>query len=60
MWHRLATTAPIRPLAWEPPCAIGAALEKTKNKIIILAIHEFFNAYFNVHLKFVMEIYPNT
>ena len=31
-WRRLASTAPIRPLAWEPPHAAGAALEKTKNK----------------------------
>jgi len=36
LWHRLAATALIRPLAWEPPYAVGAALEKgkkTKNKI---------------------------
>ena len=32
LWHRPAATAPIRPLAWEPPRAMGAALEKTKNK----------------------------
>jgi len=25
-------TAPIRPLAWEPPYAMGASLEKTKKK----------------------------
>ena len=25
LWHRLAATAPIRPLAWEPPYATGAA-----------------------------------
>ena len=30
LWRRPTTTAPIRPLAWEPPCAKGAALEKTK------------------------------
>ena len=30
LWCRLAATAPIRPLAWEPPYAKGAALEKTK------------------------------
>ena len=28
-WYRLAATAPIRPLAWEPPYAADAALEKT-------------------------------
>ena len=32
LWHRLAATAPIRPLAWEPPYASGAALEKTKRQ----------------------------
>ena len=32
LWHRLAATAPIRPLAWEPPYAMGAALENTKKK----------------------------
>ena len=30
LWHRPEATAPIRPLAWEPPCAIGVALEKDK------------------------------
>ena len=30
LWCRLAATAPIRPLAWEPPYAMGATLEKTK------------------------------
>ena len=30
LWHRLVAIAPIRPLAWEPPCATGAALEKGK------------------------------
>ena len=30
LWHRLAATAPIRPLAWEPPYAAGAALETGK------------------------------
>ena len=32
LWHRPAATAPIRPLAWEPPYAVGTALEKTINK----------------------------
>ena len=37
LWCRLATTAPIRPLAWEFPYPVGAALEKAKRqkKIII-------------------------
>ena len=32
LWYRPAATAPIRPLAWEPPYATGAALEKTDKK----------------------------
>ena len=30
LWHRLVATAPIRPLAWEPPYAAGAAQEMAK------------------------------
>ena len=38
MWLRSGVavalaTAPIRPLAWEPPYAVGAALEKAKRQI---------------------------
>ena len=32
LWCRSAATAPIRPLAWEPPYAMGAGLEKTRKK----------------------------
>ena len=32
LWRRLVATAPIRPLAREPPNATEAALEKTKKK----------------------------
>ena len=32
LWHRLAATAPIRPLAWELPYAVGVALEKKKKQ----------------------------
>ena len=31
LWCRPAATAPIRPLAWEPPYAMGAAPEKAKS-----------------------------
>ena len=30
LWHKLAAVAPIGPLAWEPPCAVGAALKRQK------------------------------
>ena len=34
LWHRPAATALLRPLVWEPPCAMGAVLrgQKTKKK----------------------------
>ena len=31
-WCRLVATAPIRSLAWEPPYAMGGALEKAKRQ----------------------------
>jgi len=30
LWCRPVATAPIRPLAWEPPYAVGAAQEMAK------------------------------
>ena len=33
LWRRPVAIVPIRPLAWEPPCVVGVALEKAKNKI---------------------------
>ena len=32
LWCRLAAVAPIGPLAWEPPCAEGAALKRPKKE----------------------------
>ena len=32
LWHRPVATTPIGPLAWEPPYATGAALEKAKRQ----------------------------
>ena len=32
LWRRPAATAPIKPLAWEPPYVMGAALKKTDQK----------------------------
>jgi len=47
LWCRLAATPPIRPLAWEPPYATGAALKgqktkkkKERNRKSISAIHQ--------------------
>ena len=39
LWYRPVATALIRPLAWKPPYAVGAALEKdkkTKKKKILI------------------------
>ena len=33
LWCRPAATAPIRPLAWEPPYAAGVALEKAERGV---------------------------
>ena len=30
LWRRLAAAALIQPLAWELPCAVGAALKRRK------------------------------
>ena len=32
LWRRLVDTTPIRPLPWDPPYAVGAALEKAKRQ----------------------------
>ena len=32
LWHRTAAVAPVQPLAWELPYAIGAALKSQKKK----------------------------
>ena len=32
LWRRLAATAPVRPLAWEPPYAMGVAPKNSKKK----------------------------
>ena len=40
LWCRPAATAPIRPLAWEPPYAMGEALgrQKDKNKKVLVQV----------------------
>ena len=32
LWCRPAATAPLLPLAWEPPCAVGVALKKKEKE----------------------------
>ena len=45
LWHRPVATAPIRPLAWEPPYAVGAALKnkQTKKKEMAKILHRHFS-----------------
>jgi len=38
LWCRLGATVPIQPLAWEPPYATSAALEKKTKAITIIII----------------------
>ena len=45
LWHRLVAIVLTGPQAWEPLYAIGAALEKTKNKKIAFGD----GTYFNIH-----------
>ena len=36
LWYRLRDTAPIQPLPWEPPYAMGVALKRPKKKNVQL------------------------
>ena len=36
LWRRLVAVAPTRPLAWELPYAVGAALKTKQNKTLLL------------------------
>ena len=36
LWLWPEATAPIRPLAWEPPCAVDEALKRKKKKKIVV------------------------
>ena len=41
LWRRLAAVALIRPLAWEPPYAVGLALKRQKNFWYLKIMMEF-------------------
>ena len=63
LWHRPAATAPIGPLAWEPPYATDAALKRQKEKkkeekrnFMLLHLHQWVNhqwenQYGNIELR---------
>ena len=46
LWHKPAATAPIRPLAWEPPYAAGVALKGQKTTTTTKFNVPYFNIYF--------------
>ena len=50
LWHRLAATAPIRPLAWEPPHAPGEAQEMAKRQKKKL-VGTYQTTHINLHLQ---------
>ena len=39
LWCRLAAIAPIRPLAWEHPYAMGTVFKKKKNATLVFSHH---------------------
>ena len=69
LWRRLAATALIRSLAWEPPYAAGAAQEvakrqKDKKKRIgkvdfILLLNKLLTFFYNMHILFSQFYSPN-
>ena len=49
LWHRPAATAAIRPPAWEPPYAAGAALKRQKKE------KKFVNGIFGIFSKWILK-----
>ena len=41
LWHRLAAVSLIRPLAWDPPYAMGVALKSQKKKVCLKIIRSY-------------------
>ena len=55
LWCRPVAIAPIKPLPWEPPYALGAALEKAKRKkntISITQVLQYNAIYFHSNTQF--------
>ena len=42
LWHGPAAVAPIWPLAWKPPYAMGVALKNKKNPFILVLVFGYF------------------
>ena len=57
LWHRPAAAALIRPLAWEPPYAMGVALKKNNNnKINILYVYKVLYNSFDDNAQIISEV----
>ena len=54
---RLATTALIRPLAWESPYAMGAALKETKTKTKTFSLSNF---PFSIGILLLVTVFPRS
>ena len=54
LWHRPAATAPIRPLAWEPPYAAGTAQEKAKRPKKRIKVQMFFYTW--IPIKHILQL----
>ena len=50
LWCRLAAPAPIHPLAWEPPYAMGVTLKRPKKKKD-LHLSQYTTSVFSVQMK---------
>ena len=58
LWHGLAAVAPIRPLAWELPYGVGAAVKNKKNNIILIYITECYFTFFSINKPMYLHILP--
>ena len=58
LWHRPAATAPIWSLAWEPPCAMGAALKRRNKteKLTFITVHTSLNSFSIFTISFVNSV----
>ena len=59
LWGRPADTAPIGPLAWEPPYVAGATLENTKKKKLKFSSSPVFKKKQLVRPILIYFTYPN-
>ena len=57
LWHRPVATAPIRPLAWEPPYAMGVAPGKRQKDKKKRNYYECLRAYLNIIDEFIIKLF---